>query len=34
VLRGWLAARRDAVPEVLFRVFGAELIAKGIAPLI
>jgi hypothetical protein len=32
-LKGWLAAHNNAVMAVLFLVFGANLIAKGLPPL-
>lgn len=32
-LKGWLAVHNDAVMAVLFLVFGADLIAKGLPPL-
>jgi hypothetical protein len=32
-LKSWLAAHNDAVMAVLFLVFGADLIAKGLPPL-
>jgi hypothetical protein len=32
-LKGWLALNNSAVMAVLFLVFGAVLIAKGLAPL-
>ena len=32
-MKNWLAVHNDAVMAVLFLVFGASLIAKGLPPL-